>query len=87
MIDKMELGLKLGVMGPVKQENLKLGKRLGKENLSMGMGLIIPELFIIINYMEKEYMFGLMGENIVEIGKIIELKEKEYLNGLMGENI
>ena len=75
------------MMGQVILENLKQGKKLGKENLNMGMDLIILELFIIINYMEKVYMFGLMVENIAVIGKIIELKGKEYLNGLMGENI
>ena len=75
------------MMERVIQENLKMDKKREKENLNIMMVLIIQELFIIINYMEKVYMFGLIEENMMEIGNIIELMEKEFLNGLMGENI
>ena len=67
--------------------NLKMDKKLEKGNLNIMMVLIIQELFIIINYMVKDYMFGLIEENMMEIGNIIELMEKEFLNGLMEENI
>ena len=71
-IDKMELGQKLGMMERVILENLKMDKKLEKENLNIMMARIILELFIIINYMEKVYMFGLIDENIMVIGNLIE---------------
>ena len=60
------------MMEQVIQGSLKLVKKQEKANLNMEMVHIILEVFIIINYMGKEHMFGLMGENIMGIGKIIE---------------
>ena len=59
-------------MGLVKQANLKMDKKLEKGNLNIMMVLIILGRSIIINYMEKVYMFGLIGENIMVTGNLIE---------------
>ena len=59
-------------MGLVIQANLKMDKKQEKGNLNIMMVLIILELFIIINYMEKVYTFGLIGENIMVTGNLIE---------------
>ena len=52
-------------------ENLKTDKKQAKANLNMVMVHIIRERFIIINYMAKVNIFGVMEENIMEIGNLI----------------
>ena len=52
--------------------NLKMGKKQEKGNLNIMMVLIILGRSIIINYMEKVYTFGLIGENIMVTGNLIE---------------
>ena len=64
-----------------------MDKKQVKVNLNIVMVHIIQGHFIIINYMGKEYIYGVMGGNIMVIGNLIELMEKVFLNGLMGENI
>ena len=51
--------------------NLKMDKKQERENLNMVMDHIIQEHFIIINYMGKVNIFGVMEENIMEIGNLI----------------
>ena len=53
------------------QGNLKMDKKQERGNLNTAMVHIIQEHFIIINYMEKENISGVMEENIMEIGNLI----------------
>ena len=69
------------------QENLGKDKKLEKENLFIMMGVIILANFLIIIFMVKANIFGLMEENMKEIGNSIKQMGKEFLNGMMEGNI
>ena len=74
-------------MGLVMKEITNKEKNLVKGNLNGQMGLSIMENFMIIKYMGKEYIYGLIKEFLTGIGNVIKWMEKESLIGQMGENI
>jgi hypothetical protein len=49
-----------------------MDKKQGRGNLNTEMDLFIQGVFIIISFMEKVNMFGVMEENITGIGNLIE---------------
>ncbi len=52
--------------------NLKKAKEKEKENLILVMVIIMKEILLMINLMDKDILNLKMGENTKEIGKIMK---------------
>jgi hypothetical protein len=67
--------------------NIKMGKKTELENSIGPMDQNIPGNLMIIIFMEKDYINGLIKEFMKETGSLIKWMVKENLLGLMEGNI